>query len=91
MSLKNVEKMPQAVVEKTWFQRFNTKLGVAAAGVSTALVVGSAHAEGAGVDTLFTNVSTDLGGVATGVLAVLGILAGVTALLIGWSYLRRTR
>lgn len=92
MSLQNVEKMPQPVVEKTWFQRFNNKLGVAVAGASTALVVGSAHAEGAaGVDTLFTNVSTSLGGVATGVLAVLGILAGVTALLIGWSYLRRTR
>lgn len=91
MSLQNVEKLPQQVVEKTWFERFRTKLAVGSAAASTALVVGSAHAEDAGVDTLFTNVSTSLGGVATGVLAVLGILAGVTALLIGWSYLRRTR
>lgn len=91
MSFQNVEKMPQPVVEKTWFQRFNNKLGVAVAGASSALVVGSAHAEGASVDQLYTKVQTDLGGVSTGTLSVIIILASVTALLIGWAYLRRTR
>ena len=91
MSFQNVEKMPQPVVEKTWFQRFTNKLGVAVAGASTALVVGSAHAEGASVDQLYTKVQTDLGGVSTGTLSVIIILASVTALLIGWAYLRRTR
>lgn len=92
MSLVNVEKIAvQDRHEKTWFQRFGSKAGLAVAGVSSALVVGSAHAEGGSVDSLFTTVTGDLGGVATGVLGVLAVLAGVTALLIGWSYLRRTR
>lgn len=93
MSLVNVEKIAvQDRHEKTWFQRFGAKAGVAVAGVSSALVVGSAHAETTGsVGSLFTTVTGDLGGVATGVLGVLAVLAGVTALLIGWSYLRRTR
>lgn len=92
MSLVNVEKIAvQDRHEKTWFQRFRAKAGVAVAGVSSALVVGSAHAEGAVVDQLYTKVSTELAGVSTGTLTVISVLAGVTALLIGWAYLRRTK
>lgn len=53
--------------------------------------MGLAHAETASVDGLFTSIATDLAGVATGILAVLAALGIAHAILVGWSYVRRTR
>lgn len=89
MSLQNVQQIKKPIYVKNRLGRIFPKLATLIAG---ALAVGSANAaEGDGVAQLYTKVSTDLGGVSTGTLSVIIILAGVTALLIGWSYLRRTR
>lgn len=84
--LKNVQKIDQQIVEKTWFQRFRTPLAV-----GSILATGTSVANAADVDTLFTGLATDLGGVSTGTLSVVVILAGVTALLIGWAYFKKVR
>ncbi|MFW1816963.1 hypothetical protein ACG9X6_20230 [Acinetobacter guillouiae] len=89
-NLKNVERIQQDHHNKTWFQRFRTKLGVVATTGTAVAVTAPAHAAGS-VEGLFTSISTELGGLSAGALTVITILAGVTALLIGWSYVRRVK
>lgn len=88
-NLQNVERIQQDFHNKTWLQRFRGKLGAVAA-ISSVAVTAPAHAAGS-LDGLFTSMSTELGGLSTGALSIITILAGVTALLIGWSYVRRVR
>lgn len=88
MSLQNVEKVQKPFHVKNRLGRTFPKLAALSAG---ALAVGSANAADGNVASLYTQVSTDLGGVSSGTLSIILILATVTALLIGWAYLRRTR
>lgn len=75
--------------KKTWAQR-NLPTFCKVAGIASAGVVATvpAHAD---VATLFTNAATELGGVETGVMAILAVLATVVAILIGWAYFKKTR
>jgi len=86
-NLKNVEVMQQT--KKTWAQRHLPTFYKAGAAVGSFAIVGSANA--AGVADLFTEISTEMGGVSTGVLSILTILAGVVALLLGWAYVKKAR
>ncbi|OEY93805.1 hypothetical protein BJD20_20040 [Acinetobacter proteolyticus] len=89
--LHNVEKIEQQEVhQKTCFQKFRNKAAVGGAAVTAIAVTAPAHAA-VGVADLFTNVATELGGVSTGVLSVVTVLAGVIALLIGWSYVKKAK
>ena len=54
-------------------------------------MVVASSANAAGVADLFTEISTEMGGVSTGVLSILTILAGVVALLLGWAYVKKAR
>ena len=87
-NLKNVE-VVQVPVQKTWFQRHCPTFAAAGAAVGAMAITSSANA--AGVADLFTEISTELGGVSTGVLSILTILAGVVALLLGWAYVKRAK
>lgn len=78
----------QTTQQKAIFTRKNLAKYGAGAVVGTALVSSPAHAD---VSTLFTQATTDLGGVESGVMAVLGILATVVAVLVGWAYFKRVR
>ncbi|EET81153.1 hypothetical protein ACIRA0001_0176 [Acinetobacter radioresistens SK82] len=91
MTYKNVEviKAPVAQVKKTWFQRHCPTFAAAGAAVGTMVIASSANA--AGVADLFTEISTEMGGVSDGVLSILTILAGVVALLLGWAYVKRAK
>lgn len=75
--------------KKTWAQR-NLPTFCKVAGIASAGVVATvpAHAD---VATLFTNAATELGGVETGVMSILAVLATVVAILIGWAYFKKTR
>ena len=89
MSYKNVEVIEvQQPNKKTWFQRHCPTFAAGAA-VGSMVVASSANA--AGVADLFTEISTEMGGVSTGVLSILTILAGVVALLLGWAYVKKAR
>ena len=90
-NLKNVERMEATVQQgkKTWFQRHCPTFVAAGAAVGSMVVASSANA--AGVADLFTEISTEMGGVSTGVLSILTILAGVVALLLGWAYVKKAR
>ncbi|MCU4622435.1 hypothetical protein KTJ54_09970 [Acinetobacter radioresistens] len=91
MTYKNVEviKAPVAQVKKTWFQRHCPTFAAAGAAVGTMVIASSANA--AGVADLFTEISTEMGGVSSGVLSILTVLAGVVALLLGWAYVKRAK
>ena len=78
----------QTTQQKSIVTRKNLAKYGAGAVVGTALVSSPAHAD---VSTLFTQATTDLGGVESGVMAVLGILATVVAVLVGWAYFKRVR
>lgn len=86
-NLKNVEVMQQT--KKTWAQRHLPTFCKVGAAVGSMAIVSSANA--AGVADLFTEISTEMGGVSTGVLSILTILAGVVALLLGWAYVKKAR
>lgn len=88
MTYKNVEVI-EAPVQKTWFQRNCPTFARGAAVVGSMAVVSTANA--AGVADLFTEISTEMSGVSTGVLSILTILAGVVALLLGWAYVKRAK
>ena len=89
MTYKNVEVIT-APVQKTWFQRHCPTFAAAGAALGSMAVVSSANAAGT-VDGLFTTISTEMGGVSTGVLSILTILAGVVALLLGCAYVKRAK
>lgn len=90
MSLQNVEVIKQQTQnKKSWFQRHCPTFAAAGAAVVTMVVASSANA--AGVADLFNEISTEMGGVSTGVLSILTILAGVVALLLGWAYVKKAR
>lgn len=91
MSLQNVEVIKQQTQnKKSWFQRHCPTFAAAGAAVGTMVVASSANAAGS-VEGLFTTISTEMGGVSTGVLSILTILAGVVALLLGWAYVKKAR
>lgn len=89
MSYKNVEVIEvQHPNKKTWFQRHCPTFAAGAAVVSTAVV---SNANAAGVDELFTQMATDVGGISTGAMTVISVLAGVLVLLLGWSYFKKVK
>lgn len=89
MSYKNVEVIEvQQPNKKTWFQRHCPTFAAGAAVVSTA-VASSANA--AGVDELFTQMATDVGGISAGAMSVISVLAGVLVLLLGWAYFKKVK
>lgn len=88
--LENVQKIEQQEVhKKTWYQRFSGKATATGAAVTGIAITSNANA--AGVTELFTTMATELGGISSGTLTVITVLAGVTALLIGWAYFKKVR
>lgn len=83
-NLVNVEKIDnQEQHEKTWFQRFNKKLGVAVTG-ATALVVGTSANAAEGdlsfIPDFLGPVKTAMGGLGTDAAAILLIGIGLTVM-----------
>lgn len=88
MNLQNVEKIESQPQQKTMFQRFRGKLVATGAAATGAVAATSANAD---VTTLFTTMATDVGGISTGAMSVITILAGVLVLLLGWSYFKKVK
>lgn len=89
MNLQNVEKIKSPPQQKTMSQRFRGKL-VATGAAATGAIATTANAAGS-VDTLFTQMATDVGGISTGAMSVITILASVLILLLGWGYFKKVK
>lgn len=82
MTLKNVEKMEQHQVEKTWFQRFRSKLAGTAVVGTGALVAIPAHAE---IPDFLADASGSLTGIATSLGGVFLLAIGITLVIIAFT------
>ena len=90
MNLQNVEKIDPQIQQKTTSERFHGKLVAIGALATGAIATTSANAAGS-VDALFTQMATDVGGISTGAMSVITVLASCLVLLLGWAYFKKVK